>query len=95
MAVYYQMVLRQMKADVTDDVESQLDIGCEDIFLSYSELYGKYGSNMIHAEYSDLASIYENGKFAIIVATYDSIDPEKLRITQPNTVFRMKKTFFE
>lgn len=68
----------QIKADVTDNVESQLDIRCEDIFLSYSELYGKYGTNMIHDSYSDLASIYENGKFAVIVATYDSIDSEKV-----------------
>lgn len=68
----------QIKADVIDDVESQLDISCEDIFLSYSELYGKYGTNMIHNFYSDLSSIYENGKFAIIIATYDSINSKKV-----------------
>ena len=67
-----------IKLDVIDDIESQLNISCEDIFLSYSELYGKYGTNMIHDSYSDLESIYESGKFAAIVATYDSIDSGKV-----------------
>lgn len=68
----------QIRADVIDDVESQLNISCEDILLSYSELYGKYGTNMIHDSYSDLSSIYENGKFAIIVATYDSVNSDMI-----------------
>ncbi len=68
----------RIKADVIDDIESQLDIYCEEVFLSYSELYGKYGTNMIHDPYYDLPSIYENGKFAIIVATYDSINSDMM-----------------
>ena len=68
----------QIKADVIDEIESQLDIHCEDVYLSYGEIYEKYGSNMIHDAYSDLASIYENGRFATIIATYDSINSEKV-----------------
>lgn len=67
-----------IKTDLQYDIESQLDISCEELFLSYSELYGKYGTNMIHNPYSDLASIYENGEFAIIIATYDSINSQKV-----------------
>lgn len=82
----------QIKADVTDDVEIQLDIRCENIFLSYSELYGKYGTNMIHSAYSDLLSIYENGKFAIIVATYDSINSEMVGCICSSTLCRKRST---
>lgn len=91
---YYE---NQIKTDVTDDVESELNIRCEDIFLSYSELYGKYGTNMIHDAYSDLSSIYENGKFAIIVATYDSINSEKIEeyaakysVQDPKSILRIE-----
>lgn len=65
-----------IKSDMIEDIESNLLINCEDIFLSYSQLYGKYGDNMLHESYLDLSSIYENGKFAVIVATYDAIDPD-------------------
>ena len=68
----------RIQADVIEEVESQLNIHCEDIFLSYGEIYEKYGANMIHDSYSDLASIYENGKFAVIIATYDWIDPDNV-----------------
>ncbi|MBQ0042990.1 MAG: hypothetical protein KBS85_06740 [Lachnospiraceae bacterium] len=68
----------QIRADVIADIENCLSISTEDVFLSYSELYGKYGTNLIHDSYSDLSSIYENGKFAIIIATYDSIDSDKV-----------------
>lgn len=67
-----------IKTEVLSDIENQLDISCEDVFLSYSELYGKYGTNMIHDAYSDLSSIYENGKCAIIIATYDSISADNI-----------------
>lgn len=67
-----------IKAEVIDDVERQLGISCADAFLSYGEIYEKYGTNMIHEPFSDLASIYENGKFAIIIATYDAINLDKV-----------------
>lgn len=69
---------QQIKVDVLEDVERSLDISCEDMFLTYSKLYGKYGTNLIHDSYSDLSSIYENGKFAVIIATYDSINPDNV-----------------
>lgn len=65
-----------IESDVLEDIEKSLNILCEEIFLSYSEIYGKYGSNMIHEPNLDLASIYENGKFAVIIATYDSINQD-------------------
>lgn len=67
-----------IKVAIIEDIESQLDIRCEDIYMSYGEIYEKYGTNMIHTAYSDLSSICENGRFAIIVATYDSIDTDRI-----------------
>ena len=66
----------QIKEDIAAEIENFLDLHCADLFLDYSELYGKYGTNMIHDGYSDLSSIYENGKFASIIATYDAIDAD-------------------
>lgn len=63
-----------IKSEIVEDIENQFEIYCEDIFLSYGAIYDKYGTNMIHNSYSDLSSIYESGKCAIIVATYDPID---------------------
>lgn len=67
-----------INSEVTEEIESELGIRCEDVFLSYGEIYGKYGTNMTHDSYSDLSSIYENGKFAAIIATYDSNDSAKV-----------------
>lgn len=67
-----------IKTEIVNDIESSLDIHCEDVFLSYGKIYDKYGANMIHDAYSNLESICENGKFAIIVATYDAINSEKI-----------------
>lgn len=86
-----------IKTEVTEDIERDLAIHCEDIFLSYGEIYDKYGTNMIHDSYSDLSSICENGKFAIIFATRDSIDADaveeyatKYNIEGEKSIFRIE-----
>lgn len=67
-----------IKTNVTDDIENHLAITCDEVFLSYSKLYGKYGNNLIHEPFEDIKTLYESGKFAAIIATHDILDEVRI-----------------